>query len=52
MKITQHIALFLAMLLAALMRCFAIGVYYFCGGWKRAVANFQKIPAERMNAAE
>jgi len=44
--------IFLAMLLAALMRCIAIGVYYFCGGWKRAVANFQKIHAERMNAAE
>ncbi len=37
------LGIFLAMLIAALLRCIAIGVYYFCGGWKRAVERFREL---------
>ena len=34
--------MFWAMLIASLLRTIAIGVYYFCGGWKKTVADYQR----------
>jgi len=34
--------IFYAMLIASLLRTVAIAVYYFCGGWKRAVRKFEE----------
>ncbi|MBQ1377859.1 MAG: MATE family efflux transporter [Lachnospiraceae bacterium] len=34
--------IFYALFIAAALRCGAIAFYYFCGGWKKAVRQFQK----------
>ena len=39
--------IFFALLIAAFLRCAAIVLYYYAGGWKRAVEKFRKDYAKR-----
>ena len=34
--------IFYALLIASFLRCAAIAVYYYCGGWKRAILKFEE----------
>ena len=44
--------IFLALLIASFLRAAAIAVYYYGGGWKRAVRKFEKLHAPPSPAAE
>ncbi len=48
----NYLGMFWAMLIAAFLRCAAIGVYYFCGGWKRSVQKFEEKFADQINQAK
>ena len=36
----NYLGIFWALLIASLLRTLAISFYYYCGGWKKAVAKF------------
>ena len=38
----SYLGIFYALLIASLLRTIAIAVYYYCGGWKRAVRKFEE----------
>lgn len=38
----NYLGIFWALLIASLLRTLAIAFYYYCGGWKRAVAKFME----------
>lgn len=38
----NYLGIFCALLIASFLRSAAIAVYYYCGGWKKAVAKFEE----------
>ncbi len=41
-KAGDYHGMFWAMLIASVLRTAAIGIYYYCGGWKKAIADYRK----------
>ena len=41
MRTGNQNGIFYALLIASFLRTVAITVYYYCGGWKKAVAKFE-----------
>ena len=49
-KTGNYLGIFYALLIASFLRMAAIAVYYYCGGWKRAVKKFEKAHNEELSA--
>lgn len=41
-KTGNHLGIFYALLIASFLRMMAIAIYYYCGGWKRAVEKYER----------
>ena len=48
----NYIGIFYALLTASFLRTVAIAVYYYCGGWKKAVKKFEEKNRARLEALE
>lgn len=51
-KTGDYRGIFYALLIASFLRAVAIAVYYYCGGWKRAVKKFEAEQAARQAALD